>query len=119
MTSPKMPEPYAEVLERREQIVADLRDIVSGEGVVDATNEMRAFETGGLTAYRQLPLVVVLPQTVEKVSSILRDCHENKIRVVPRGAGSSLSGGALPLEDAVLLLMSRFNRGVQKFHWVP
>lgn len=110
MTSPKMPEPYAEVLERREQIVADLRDIVSGEGVVDATNEMRAFETDGLTAYRQLPLVVVLPQTVEQVSSILRYCHENKIRVVPRGSGTSLSGGALPLEDAVLLVMSRFNR---------
>tara|TARA_R110002126_G_scaffold96469_1_gene225669 strand:- start:57038 stop:58519 length:1482 start_codon:yes stop_codon:yes gene_type:complete len=105
-----MPEPYAEVLERREQIVADLRDIVSGEGVVDATNEMRAFETDGLTAYRQLPLVVVLPQTVEQVSSILRYCHENKIRVVPRGSGTSLSGGALPLEDAVLLVMSRFNR---------
>lgn len=110
MTSPKMPEPYAEVLERREQIVADLRDIVSGEGVVDATNEMRAFETDGLTAYRQLPLVVVLPQTVEQVSAILRYCHENKIRVVPRGSGTSLSGGALPLEDAVLLVMSRFNR---------
>lgn len=110
MTSPKMPEPYAEVLERREQIVAELRDIVSGEGVVDATNEMRAFETDGLTAYRQLPLVVVLPQTVEQVSSILRYCHENKIRVVPRGSGTSLSGGALPLEDAVLLVMSRFNR---------
>ncbi len=110
MTSPKMPEPYAEVLERREQIVADLRDIVSGEGVVDATNEMRAFETDGLTAYRQLPLVVVLPQSVEQVSSILRYCHENKIRVVPRGSGTSLSGGALPLEDAVLLVMSRFNR---------
>jgi len=110
MTSPKMPEPYAEVLERREQIVADLRDMVSGEGVVDATNEMRAFETDGLTAYRQLPLVVVLPQTVEQVSAILRYCHENKIRVVPRGSGTSLSGGALPLEDAVLLVMSRFNR---------
>ena len=110
MTSPKMPEPYAEVLERREQIVADLRDMVSGEGVVDATNEMRAFETDGLTAYRQLPLVVVLPQTVEQVSAMLRYCHENKIRVVPRGSGTSLSGGALPLEDAVLLVMSRFNR---------
>ena len=110
MTSPKMPEPKADVLQRRAQIVGDLRDIVPGEGVVDATNEMRAFETDGLTAYRQLPLVVVLPETVEQVSRILKYCHKNEIRVVPRGSGTSLSGGALPLEDAVLLVMSRFNR---------
>jgi glycolate oxidase len=106
----KMPEPDAEVLARRKSIVADLRDIVPGEGVVDATNEMRAFETDALTAYRQMPLVVVLPETVEQVSRVLRYCHKNGIRVVPRGSGTSLSGGALPLADAVLLVMSRFNR---------
>ncbi|WP_136659593.1 FAD-linked oxidase C-terminal domain-containing protein [Nitratireductor sp. XY-223] len=110
MTSPKMPDPDGKVLKRRAAIVADLRDIVAGEGVVDTTNEMRAFETDGLTAYRQLPLVVVLPQTVREVSRVLRYCHKNGIRVVPRGSGTSLSGGALPLEDAVLLVMSRFNR---------
>ena len=110
MTNPKMPEPIAEVMARRDRIVADLRDIVPGEGVVDATNEMRAFETDGLTAYRQLPLVVVLPETVQQVSRILKYCDKNGIRVVPRGSGTSLSGGALPLEDAVLLVMSRFNR---------
>jgi glycolate oxidase len=105
-----MPKPDASVLARRAQIVADLRDIVPGEGVVDATNEMRAFETDALTAYRQMPLVVVLPETVEQVSRVLRYCHRYDIRVVPRGSGTSLSGGALPLEDAVLLVMSRFNR---------
>ncbi|MCP4315689.1 MAG: FAD-binding protein [Hyphomicrobiales bacterium] len=110
MTTPKMPEPYGDVLKRRAQIVRDLRDIVPGEGVVDATNEMRAFETDGLTAYRQLPLVVVLPQTVQQVSRVLKYCHKNNIRVVPRGSGTSLSGGALPLQDAVLLVMSRFNK---------
>ncbi len=110
MSSPKMPEPHADVLRRRDQIVGDLRDIVPGEGVVDATNAMRAFETDGLTAYRQLPLVVVLPESVEQVSRVLKYCHRNNIRVVPRGSGTSLSGGALPLEDAVLLVMSRFNR---------
>ena len=110
MTNPKMPEPIAEVMARRDRIVADLRDIVPGEGVVDATNEMRAFETDGLTAYRQLPLVVVLPETVQQVSRILKYCDKNGIRVVPRGSGTSLSGGALPLEDAVLLVMSRFNQ---------
>ena len=110
MSNPKMPEPIKDVLARRDRIVADLRDIVPGEGVVDATNEMRAFETDGLTAYRQLPLVVVLPETVQQVSRILKYCDKNGIRMVPRGSGTSLSGGVLPLEDAVLLVMSRFNR---------
>ncbi|MCC2687586.1 MAG: D-lactate dehydrogenase [Rhizobiaceae bacterium] len=105
-----MPKPDAETLRRRAGIVADLRAIVPGEGVVDAVNEMRAFETDGLTAYRQLPMVVVLPQTVDQVSRIMKYCGGHNIRVVPRGAGTSLSGGALPLEDAVLLVMSRFNR---------
>ncbi|MIL09548.1 FAD-binding protein [Salmonella enterica subsp. enterica] len=105
-----MPKPDAETLGRRAAIVDALRAIVPGEGVVDAVNAMRAFETDALTAYRQLPLVVVLPETVDQVSRILKYCDENKVRVVPRGSGTSLSGGALPLEDAVLLVMSRFNR---------
>lgn len=105
-----MPTPDRATLARREEIVADMRIIVPGEGVVDAQNAMRAFETDALTAYRQLPLVVVLPQTVAQVSRILKYCSERNIRVVPRGSGTSLSGGALPLQDAVLLVMSRFNR---------
>ncbi|RFC62079.1 FAD-binding protein [Fulvimarina endophytica] len=105
-----MPKPSAAVLSRREEIVSALRAIVPGEGVVDATNEMRVFESDGLTAYRQLPLVVVLPQTVKQVSKVLKYCHANDIPVVPRGAGTSLSGGALPLEDGVLLVLSKFNK---------
>ncbi|PZN56503.1 MAG: FAD-binding oxidoreductase, partial [Proteobacteria bacterium] len=105
-----MPNVDEATLARRGEIVADLRSIVPGEGVVDTTTEMRAFESDGLTAYRQLPLVVVLPETVSQVSRILKYCKDRKIRVVPRGAGTSLSGGALPLADAVLLVMSRFNR---------
>ncbi|WP_309083821.1 FAD-linked oxidase C-terminal domain-containing protein [Chelativorans sp.] len=110
MSGLHMPKADAATLARREEIVADMRIIVPGEGVVDAENEMRAFESDGLTAYRQMPLVVVLPETVAQVSRILKYCHERNIRVVPRGSGTSLSGGALPLEDAVLLVMSRFNR---------
>ncbi|BCH26605.1 lactate dehydrogenase [Mesorhizobium sp. L-8-10] len=110
MSGLAMPQPDAGTLARRDEIVADMRIIVPGEGVVDAVNAMRAFETDGLTAYRQLPLCVVLPETVAQVSSILGYCNERNIRVVPRGSGTSLSGGALPLEDAVLLVMSRFNR---------
>jgi len=105
-----MPAPDAATLSRREEIVADMRMIVPGEGVVDNVNGMRVFESDGLTAYRQLPLVVVLPETVAQVSRVLKYCNERNIRVVPRGSGTSLSGGALPLEDAVLLVMSRFNR---------
>jgi glycolate oxidase len=105
-----MPKADDAIMSRRAAIVAALQAIVPGEGIVDVTNEMRAFETDALTAYRQLPLVVVLPQTVAQVSRVLKYCYENNVKVVPRGSGTSLSGGALPLEDAVLLVMSRFNR---------
>ncbi|HEX3858200.1 MAG TPA: FAD-linked oxidase C-terminal domain-containing protein [Pseudolabrys sp.] len=106
----RMPQADSAVLARRHRIVADLRAIVPGEGVIDAEREMRPFESDGLTAYRQLPMVVVLPETTAQVSQVLRYCHGAGIKVVPRGAGTSLSGGALPLEDGVLLGMAKFNR---------
>src|ERR1700758_5630581 len=105
-----MPVPDAEVLARRDEIVAALRAIVPGEGVIASEPAMRPYESDGLTAYRQLPMVVVLPETTEQVAGILGFCHENGIKVVPRGAGTSLSGGALPLGDGVLLGMAKFNR---------
>ena len=108
--SVRMPELDGAVLARRERIVAALRAIVPGEGVIAAEREMRPYETDGLTAYRQLPMVVVLPETTEQVSAVLRYCHDEGIKVVPRGAGTSLSGGALPLADGVLLGMAKFNR---------
>jgi len=108
--SVKMPPFDPDVLARREQIVRALRAIVPGEGVIASEREMRPYESDGLTAYKQMPLVVVLPSTTEQVSKVLRYCHENRIKVVPRGAGTSLSGGALPLGDGVLLGMAKFNR---------
>src|SRR3954453_6001631 len=105
-----MPEADQNVLARRGAIVTALRAIVPGEGVISTEREMRPYESDGLTAYRQLPFVVVLPETTEQVSKVLRYCHEHGIRVVPRGAGTSLSGGALPLSDGVLLGMGKFNR---------
>ena len=110
MTGIAMPAPDADVIARRADIVKALRAIVPGEGVIDTEVEMRAYETDALTAYRQLPLVVVLPETVEQVSKVLRYCHENEVKVVPRGAGTSLSGGALPVGDGVLLSMMKFNQ---------
>jgi glycolate oxidase len=78
--------------------------------VIATEKEMRPYECDGLTAYRQLPMVVVLPDTTEQVRRVLKLCHEQGIKVVPRGAGTSLSGGALPLSDGVLLGMAKFNR---------
>jgi glycolate oxidase len=105
-----MPEPDSAVLGRRARIVAALRTIVPGEGVIAGEREMRPYESDGLTAYRQLPMVVVLPETTQQVSQVLRYCYDEGIKVVPRGAGTSLSGGALPLADGVLLGMAKFNR---------
>ncbi len=105
-----MPEPNGALLAGRARIARDLRTICPGEGVIDAPGEMKAYESDGLTAYRQVPLVVVLPETTQQVSEVLRYCHKNDIPVVPRGAGTSLSGGALPLEDGVLLGLGKFNR---------
>lgn len=106
----KMPEPDRRTLQQRDTIVAALRAIVPGEGVIDDPAELRPYESDGLTAYRQPPLAVVLPETVDQLCRILRYCHEQGVKVVPRGAGTSLSGGALPLADAVLVGMARFNR---------
>src|SRR6202171_4011776 len=106
----EMPAPDAAVIERREQIATALRRIVPGEGVIVADPERRAYESDGLTAYRQPPLVVVLPSTVAEVAAVLRYCKADGIKIVPRGAGTSLSGGALPLADGVLLGMAKFNR---------
>ena len=82
------------------EIVAALRAIVPGEGVIDDLDGMRPYECDGLSAYRQMPLVVVLPETVAQVAAILRYCQDHKVKVVPRGAGTSLSGGAMPVGDA-------------------
>jgi glycolate oxidase len=108
-----MPAPDTDIVARREAIVRALRAIVPGEGVIAAEREMTPYESDGLTAYRQLPMVVVLPDTTEQVSRVLRFCHGEGIKVVPRGAGTSLSGGALPLADGVLLGMAKFNRIVE------
>src|SRR5579885_2287070 len=106
----RMPEPDTGVIARRAEIAAALREIVPGEGVVSEEEERRPYESDGLTAYPPLPLLVVLPSTTEQVARVLRYCREEKIKVVPRGAGTSLSGGALPLADGIILGMAKFNR---------
>src|SRR4029078_5586043 len=105
-----MPAADQAVLSRRGEIVAALRAIVRGEGVIDSAAEMLAYESDGLMAYRQPPMVVVLPDTTAQVSKVLKYCFEQGIKVVPRGSGTSLSGGALPLADGVLLGLGKVKR---------
>ena len=105
-----MPASDQAVLNRRDAIVAALRAIVPGEGVIDKSAEMLPYESDGLMAYRQPPMVVVLPDTTEQVAQVLKYCFEQGIKVVPRGSGTSLSGGALPLADGVLLGLGKFKR---------
>ena len=105
-----MPQPDAETIAKRDYIVAALREIVTGEGVIDDPDGLRPWESDGLTAYRQPPMVVVLPESLDQVRAVLRWCARENVKVVPRGSGTSLSGGALPLGDAVLLAMGKFNR---------
>ena len=109
----KMPVPDEKILARRLKIVQALGQIVPGEGVIDSESERRVYESDGLTAYRALPLVVVLPETTGQVAEVLRYCHSSGIKVVPRGAGTSLSGGALPLEDGIVLGLGKFKRIVE------
>ena len=110
MSGLRMPEVDRAILSRREEIAARLRAIVPGEGVIAAADEMRVYESDGLTAYRQLPMIVVLPSDTGQVSEVLKYCHAEGVKVVPRGAGTSLSGGALPLEDGIILGLGKFNR---------
>jgi glycolate oxidase len=106
----RMPDPDRDVLSRRGEIIAALRRIVPGEGVIAEEEGLRAYECDGLTAYRQLPMIVVLPETTQQISDILKYCHGSGVKIVPRGAGTSLSGGALPLEDGITLGLGKFNR---------
>jgi len=106
----QMPPPDQEIIKRRDSICAALKTILPANCVIDSTESMKAFDADGLSAYRQLPLAVVLPETVEQIAAVMKWCHAQGIKIVPRGAGTSLSGGALPLADAVLLGLGKFNR---------
>ena len=110
MSGIAMPEPDAEAIAKRDWLIDALREIVPGEGVISTTEELRAYECDALSTYRQVPMAVVLPETVEQVSKVLALCDRERIKVVPRGAGTSLSGGALPVTDGIVLGMGKFNR---------
>ncbi len=106
----RMPAPEESAFAQRDGLIADLREIVEPENVIVDETVLRAYESDGLTAYRQRPLLVVLPETTAEVSATLRVCDRRAIKVVPRGAGTSLSGGALPLADGIIVGLAKFNR---------
>lgn len=105
-----MPRPNPRVLDRRAAIIARLREVLPADAVIDDPRETRAYECDALSAYRCMPLAVVLPRTTEEVAAALRVCHAEGVPVVPRGAGTSLAGGALPTEDSITLGLARMNR---------
>ncbi|MEZ5827316.1 MAG: FAD-linked oxidase C-terminal domain-containing protein [Hyphomicrobiales bacterium] len=110
MSTLSMPQPDRGVIARRNDIIKQLKRIAPNATLIVDQEGRRTFETDALTAYRCLPLAVVLPTSTEEVSAILRFCYDNQVKVVPRGAGTSLSGGALPLEDSIVLCLSRMNK---------
>lgn len=105
-----MPDPDQNAIARKAEIAIALRKIIPHDAVIDDHDALRPYESDGLTAYRQSPLLVALPETTEQVSLILAWCYANGVKVVPRGSGTSLSGGALPLADAVLLGLGKFKK---------
>ncbi len=110
MTSLQMPKVQKSILNKKDEIISEVKKIIKKENVLSHEDEIRPYETDALTAYRQKPLLVVLPETIEEVSKILKYCNENKVKVVPRGAGTGLTGASLPLEDSILLSMGKFNK---------
>ena len=106
----RQPAPKSDVMARRDSIVAGLRALLPDSGLIAEPLRLKPYETDGLSAYRQIPLAVALPETTDQVAAVLRYCHQNGVRVIPRGAGTSLSGGALPMEDAVVVGMMRMNQ---------
>ncbi len=106
----QMPSPRASVLARRRTIISRLQGVLPGGSVIHDEFELRAYECDALTMYGCPPLAVVLPGTTEEVAEVLKACGEEGVPVVPRGSGTSLSGGALPTADCVVLGVSRMNR---------
>ena len=105
----KMPKPNPEVLRRKNQVIARLSRVLPEGMIIQDPTETRVYECDALTAYKCPPMLAVLPSSTQEVSEILRICHEEGVPVVPRGAGTSLAGGALPTADCVILGVARMN----------
>ena len=105
-----MPKIDRKLIAKKADIVSDLKKIIKIENILHHEDELRPFETDALSAYKQKPLIVVFPENTNEVSKILSYCNKNRIKVVPRGAGTGLSGGALPMADSILLCLGKFKK---------
>ena len=110
MTELALPKVDKKIIERKDEIVKNLSKISGSDNVLSHRDEIKPYETDALAAYTQTPLSVILPKDTKEVSEILKYCHKENIKVIPRGAGTGLSGGALPLQDAVILGLGKFNK---------
>ena len=104
------PTEFAFSLSRQREVVSALRAVLPEVSVLFNEEDTRPYECDGLSAYRQLPMVVVLPENEAQVVAVLKVCHRLKVQIVPRGAGTGLSGGATPIADGVVLSTARLNR---------
>ena len=96
--------------ERINEILRGLEAVLPQHSLLHSREDTTPYECDGLTAYRQRPLAVALPETTDQVQAVLRACHAMGVPVVARGAGTGLSGGAMPHRDGVTLSLARFNR---------
>ena len=110
MSNLAMPKIDRKLIGKKKDIVADLKKIIKVENILYHEDELRPFETDALSAYKQKPLLVVFPENTNEVSKLLSYCNEHRIKVVPRGAGTGLSGGALPMADSILLCLGKFKK---------
>src|SRR5210317_483548 len=110
MTQIALPKIDRSIVSRKDEIVKSLSRLTNSENVLSHADEIKPYETDALAVYTQTPLAVVLPENTSEVSEILKYCYEENIKVIPRGAGTGLSGGALPLQDAIVLGLGKFNK---------
>ncbi len=110
MTAIAFPAPKPDILARRAFLIDGLAKLVPPASLITSEDERRPYETDAFTAYKRLPMIVVLPETTEQVSAVLKFCGEHGVPVVPRGAGTSLCGGSTPQEDAVVIGVAKLNR---------
>ena len=110
MTNLVMPKIDRKLIARKADVVRDLKKIIKAENILYHEDETRPFEPDALSAYKQKPLIVAFPENTKEVSKILSYCNQHRIKVVPRGAGTGLSGGALPMADSILLCLGKFNK---------
>ena len=110
MSNIALPKIDQSIIERKKNIFSKLKKLTAPENFISHEAEIKPYETDALAAYKQTPLGVILPESTEEVSNILKFCYQENIKVVPRGAGTGLSGGALPLQDAILISLTKFNK---------